>query len=114
MVQGSVGARLENQVALSLLKHQNFMEDARGRRCELQTLRTKEKKEVDFALVEDGRIEKIIEVKLSDAAISPSLSCFQQKYGFEAILLVKNLNVERMENSIQLRRAVNFLKELAV
>lgn len=97
MVQGSTGARLENLVAVSLLKHQNWLEGTRGIRCELRSLRTKEKKDVDFVLAEDGRIHKIIEVKLSDAAISPSLSYFHQKYGFEAVQLVKNLKVERME-----------------
>ena len=36
---------------------------------------------------------------------------FHQKYGFEALQLVKNLNVERTGTGIQLLRAVNFLKD---
>lgn len=114
MVQGNLGVRLENQVALSLLKHQNWIEDSKGKRCELKSLRTKEKKEVDFVLVEDGEVKVLVEVKLSDATISPSLHYFQQKYGFQAVQVVKNLNVERMEKGIQLRRAVDFLKDLAI
>lgn len=114
MVLDNPGMRLENQVAISLLKHQNYIEDTKGKRCELKTLRTKEKKEVDFALVENNEVQELVEVKLSGAAISPSLHYFHQKYGFEAVQLVKNLNVERVENTIQVRRAVNYLKELAI
>ncbi len=44
MVQGNEGIRLENLIAVSLLKHLNWIEDCKGVRCELMTLRTKEKK----------------------------------------------------------------------
>ena len=51
LVLGDEGIRLENLVAVSLLKHLNWVEDSKGIRCSLQTLRTKEKKEVDFVMV---------------------------------------------------------------
>jgi predicted AAA+ superfamily ATPase len=73
LVLGDEGVRLENLVAISLLKHSNWVEDSKGRRCSLQTLRTKEKKEVDFVLVEDGKPELIVEVILSDNTVSPAL-----------------------------------------
>jgi predicted AAA+ superfamily ATPase len=114
MVQGDMGARLENHIAVSLLKHLNYIEDSKGRRCELQTLRTKERKEVDFALVEDTEVQLLVEVKLSAAEISPSLRYFHQKYGFKAVQVVKNLSVERQEGGIQVRRALDFLKELHI
>ncbi len=112
MIKGDEGARLENLVAMSLLKHLNFTEDNKGKRCALQTLRTKEKKEVDFVMVEDDEPKLIIEVKLSDTKISPSLRYFHKKYGLEAAQVVKNINDERMVNGIQLRRAESFLREL--
>ena len=114
MVIGDEGIRLENLVAISLLKHLNWIEDCKGRRSELKTLRTKEKKEVDFVMVEDGEPKLIVEVKLSDTNISPSLNYFHKKYGFNAVQVVKNTNIERMVEGIQLRRAVNFLKDLII
>lgn len=112
MVKGDEGARLENLVATSLLKHLNHTEDTKGKPCRLETLRTKEKKEVDFVMVEDDEPKRIVEVKLSDAGISPALRYFHNKYGFEAAQVVKNLHNERMVDGIQLCRASNFLKKL--
>ena len=51
MVKGGEGVRFENLAAGCLLKHLNAIENYEGRRAELNYLRTKEKKEVDFALV---------------------------------------------------------------
>jgi len=114
MVQGDEGIRLENLIAVSLLKHLNWIEDCKGKRCELKTLRTKEKKEVDFVMVEDDEPELIVEVKLSDTSISPALHYFHEKYGFKAAQVVKNTNVERMVEGIELRRAADFLNELII
>ena len=114
LVLGDEGVQLENFVAISLLKHSNWVEDSKGKKCSLQTLRTKEKKEVDFVLVEDGKPELIVEVKLSDSTISPALHYFNKKYGMSAVQLVKNTNIERMVEGVALRRAAGFLKELAL
>jgi predicted AAA+ superfamily ATPase len=76
LVLGDEGVRLENLVAISLLKYANWVEDSKGKKCSLQTLRTKEKKEVDFVIVEEDKPKLIIEVKLSDTAISPIASLF--------------------------------------
>src|SRR3989338_1134774 len=47
-VEGNEGARLENLVALSLLKELHFMEDTLGATTQLNYLRTKDGKEIDF------------------------------------------------------------------
>ncbi len=114
LVLGDDGIRLENLVAVSLLKHLDWLEDSKGIRCSLKTLRTKEKKEVDFVMVEDDEPKLIVEVKLSDTGISPSLYYFHKKYNLEAAQVVKNSNIERMVEGVQLRRAQNFLKELSL
>ncbi len=114
MVLGDEGVRFENFIAVSLLKHRNWIEDSKGIRCALNTLRTKEKKEVDFVMVEDDEPQLIIEVKLSDTSISPSLHYFHKKYNMEAAQIVKNISVERMVGGVQLRRAQVFLKELSL
>ena len=112
MVKGDEGIRFENLVAGSLLKHLNAIEDYEGKRAKLKYLRTKEKKEVDFALVVEDRPIALVETKLSLATASPALKYFNRKYGFSAIQLVKNLRHERVSDSIELRKGVNFLKTL--
>ncbi len=44
------GIRFENMVALCLLKHLNAIEDYDGKRTALLYLRTKKRREVDFAV----------------------------------------------------------------
>ena len=73
MVKGDEGVKFENFIAVSLQKHLNAIEDYEGKRAALHYLRTKEKKEVDFALVvEDAQVE-LIEVKLSEKLINSLL-----------------------------------------
>ncbi len=54
MLLGNAGIRFENLVAVSLLKHLNAIEDYQGKKTSLKTLRTKEKKQVDFVLIVDA------------------------------------------------------------
>jgi hypothetical protein len=112
MVRGDDGPRFENMMAVCLLKHVNAIEDYRGRRAALHYLRTKEKKEVDFAIVEENQPIRIIETKLSDDRPSASLRYFHEKYGLEAVQVVRHLGQERMAGKIAIRRALNFLREL--
>ena len=114
LVIGDEGVRLENLVAVSLLKHLNWREDSKGTRCSLNTLRTREKKEVDFVMVENDEPQLIIEVKLSDNSISRSLHYFHKKYNMKAIQIVKNIRTERMAGGVELRKAFSFLKALSL
>jgi predicted AAA+ superfamily ATPase len=50
-------ARFENLVATSLPKKLNFLEDRDGYHYELNYIRDKEGREVDFAIVKDGKLE---------------------------------------------------------
>ncbi len=112
MVVGDQGIRLENMVAVSLLKHLNSIEDYQGKKTALNYLRTKEKKEVDFALVIDDKPVLLIECKLTDNKISPSLNYFHKKYTIPSTQIVRHLQQERMINGIELRRVVDFLSQL--
>lgn len=115
MVKGNDGVKFENFVAISLLKHLQAIEDYQGIRTKLSYIRTKDKKEIDFALVIDGEIDTVIEVKLADMKISPSLLYFQKKYQFpKAMQLVKNLKNERLEKNIEVRQAATFLSTLSI
>lgn len=78
-VLGDEGARFENLVATSLLKRLHFLEDRDGYRYELRYIRDKEGREVDFAIVKEGELEELIEVKYSDESISKSLIYYSQR-----------------------------------
>jgi len=112
MVMGDEGIRFENLVAVSLLKHLNAIEDYQGKRTGLRTLRTKEKKEVDFVLVVDEHPVQMIEVKLRDDTPSPTLQYFHKKYCIPALQLVRHAVLERVENNIEIRQAYGFLHRL--
>ncbi len=75
-VLGDDGARFENLVATSLLKRLHYLEDSQGYKYELRYIRDKEGREVDFAIVKEGELEELIEVKYSDDSIARSLSYY--------------------------------------
>jgi predicted AAA+ superfamily ATPase len=112
LVQGDDGAKLENFVAVSLLKHAYAKTDYRAEVSSLHYLRTKDGVEVDFALVCQDNVEHIIEVKLSDGVLSNALVSFQTKYHYPAIQLVKFLRNEYERDGIQVRSAEKFLSGL--
>ena len=112
MVKGDQGVRFENMVGVSMLKHVNAVEDYHGKRTTLHYMRTKEKKEIDFVLVVENQPIALIEAKLTETDISPSLRYFHQKYGIPAVQVVRHLRRERMAGSIELRRAFDYLNSL--
>jgi predicted AAA+ superfamily ATPase len=78
-VLGDEGARFENLVATSLIKRVHFLEDRDGFQYELRYIRDKEGREVDFAVLKDGELEELIEVKYTDEDISRSLSYYTER-----------------------------------
>lgn len=112
LVESGAGYRLENLFAVSLLKYVFLKIDYEAEPYALQYLRTKDKQEVDFALVRAGEVEQIIEVKSSDSTISQELSYFHAKYGFKTTQAVQHLKHEKTENGIIIRKAETLLNEL--
>jgi predicted AAA+ superfamily ATPase len=78
-VSDEVGARFENLIAASLLKRLHYIEDSEGINCELCYIRDKEGREVDFAILKDGKLDELIEVKSSDDGLSSSLNYYTQR-----------------------------------
>jgi predicted AAA+ superfamily ATPase len=78
-VPDATGPRFENLVASHLLKRLHLIEDRDGHRCELRYLRDKEGREVDFAILQDGLLKELIEVKYADESISPSLRYYAER-----------------------------------
>ena len=115
-IRGDEGARLENTVACSLLKHCHYQQDVTGRSLELNYLRTKDKREVDFLLSREGTPQEMIEVKLSGREISRHLLYFKTRYPeIKAVQIVQNLRQEEYhrERDIHLCNAGRYLSELS-
>lgn len=112
MVIGDEGARFENAVALSLLKHVYGLVDYKARNIRLHYLRTKEKEEVDFCLVRDEKAELMIEAKTRYREVPSSLSRFHKKQGIPALILAKEVKREQEISGVSVRRAERFLSEL--
>lgn len=112
-VKEDEGARFENVVACALLKRLHFLEDTKGDKAALYYVRDKEKREVDFLTVRDGRPEWLIETKLSDPEIS-SIKHFSGFFAKETkpILLLKNLKRELFLGGIQVKKAGSWLQGL--
>ena len=113
LVKDDVGARLENMVAVSLLKDLWARNDYRGESCHLHYLRTKEGHEVDFAISEDsGKITRLIECKHSDSRPDKNLVYFSRKYSIAAIQLVANLRTDHTNSNIEFYNTENYLSRL--
>ncbi len=89
------GARAETFVACHLLKAVEGWTDLGFGDFELRYLRDKQKREVDFLVVKDRKPWFLVEVKLSDPSLSPSLAYFQsQTKAVHAFQVVVNLPYE--------------------
>ncbi len=75
-VDGDLSAKLENVVALALLRELHLFEDTTGSKVSLYYLRDREKNEVDFLTIIDGKPALMVEVKVSDDNFSKSLYRF--------------------------------------
>lgn len=102
IVQDS-GARLENCVAVHLLKWVQYQRDALGLELELHHFRDQEQREVGFIITERRKPVVAIEVKLSDRGPTRSLRYFKNKFPqVEAIQLY--LSSDRSKEASQSAR----------
>ncbi len=112
-VKGDEGARLENAVAAALLKHVHFLHDAKGREIELRYVRTKDGREVDLAVIQDGRPVWLVEVKHGEETPAPSLAYFRDALKPDRTFqVVLNLRRETHQNGIEVVRATEWLASL--
>lgn len=86
-VEGDQGAKLENLVAISLYKEMLNRRYLEGENYSLHYLRTKDGREVDFAIAKNQQIKTLIEVKSSDTNFSEHFSHFSQFLPKQARLL---------------------------
>ena len=112
LVKGNDGIKVENLTAVSLLKYVCGEQDFMGNDTELHYLRTRDKREVDFCISDDGTLVKLIEVKLSKDNPDKNLLYFKEKYDISATQIVFKLKTEHIKHGIEIRDAIKFLKEL--
>ncbi len=111
-VTNGEGARFENLVATTLLKRVHFLQDALGEKIELYYLRDKEKREVDFAIVKDRRVEELYEVRLRDDKLSSSLRYYSEKLDPKfAFQVVADLSRGYTKGKIQINHPMNIFKQ---
>ena len=75
----AAGPRFENVVALHLSKLCDFWTDCGLGDFSLHYVRDKEKREVDFAILDRRKPWLLVETKLSDEALSPALRYFHER-----------------------------------
>src|SRR3989339_688633 len=103
------GARLENLIAAMLLKRIHFLEDYHGFRCALHYIRDKEGREIDFAVIKEGVLESLIEVKLNDEKPSKALQYYTQKLKpKKSIQIVGNLKRTYESKGIIVTNPIDF------
>ena len=86
----AAGPRLENLVAMHLLKLCHFLRDHDGHDVDLCYLRDRTGKEVDFLVTLKGRPWMAVEVKVSETSVDPSLVYFRDRlripYAYQVVL----------------------------
>jgi predicted AAA+ superfamily ATPase len=109
-VQAEEGFKLENLVALHLLKRNQFLEDTEGKRLRLGYLRDKRKREIDFVISENGTLSHLIEVKKSDDQFNTNLNYFASRLRpNHALQLVYNLRRPKDFEFYKVRDLTEFL-----
>ena len=112
-VKGDEGLKLENTCAVCLLKHVQYLQDMGGEDISLRYVRTRDGREVDFALCKENRVTTLIEVKLAENRPSPGLNYFHGRMpDVAAFQLVHNLRQEENVNGISVVAAGRWLSTL--
>lgn len=110
------GEKLENLVALSLMKEMDRIEDSTGRRGALHYLQNKQRKEIDFLVLIEGLQSLLVEVKSSDASRSEGFNYFGKFIkNYKGIQLVKNLSQDEertFEDGVEIRALAPWLAEM--
>ena len=106
------GARFENLIALHLLQKARNDNLLLGLDTKLHYIRDKEKREVNFALVKNNKIEKLIEAKLQKIELDKNLKYFCEKYELQGEQVVFNVINAYKNKGIKTVGAEEFLKYL--
>jgi uncharacterized protein len=110
------GARFENVAALHLKKLCDAWTDWGYGEFELAYIRDKEGHEVDFLILRDGRPYALMEMKLSDPDVSPSLRYFRERLKpAHAVQVVRDLSgasVQKRGDGVSVVSAASFFAHM--
>jgi hypothetical protein len=106
------GPRLENFVAVHLLKHVYATNDFLGKQIELGYLRTKDGREIDFCIHNHDKILNAIEVKSSDYEASRNCKWFFNKFQIPVSQWVRFARQESQDQGIRIIPLEKALGEL--
>lgn len=105
--------RLENMIASHLLKMAHFFYDTAGYKIELNFLRDRECREVDFLISVDKKPWLAVEVKSTNQEISKNLRYFAEKLKIPFVYqVIREKNVDFTQNNIRVISADKFLSGL--
>lgn len=97
-------SRFENLAALHLLKACHFWTDAAYGAFDLRFIRDKQRREVDFLVLREGRPWMLVECKSGDTDPSPALLYFQSQLGgTRAFQLVRRPGYDRLYTKTNVR-----------
>jgi predicted AAA+ superfamily ATPase len=115
-VLGDAGVKLENLTACALLKEIHFLEDCFGQQMELSFLKTRDGREIDFLVQNDGKPFAMIEVKWSDDTRSSNFPIFDRYLGdVKKIQLVKDCSREKTyPDGTEVRKAHKWLTSFSL
>lgn len=103
-------SKLENMIALHLLKFCHFLYDTQGYKANLHYLRDAEKREVDFLVTIENKPWFCVEVKSSFKSIPSSLKYFAQKLKIPFVYeMVKEENIDYIKDNVRIISADKFL-----
>ncbi len=74
-----MGLRLENLIALHLLRLVHYMSDCKGIKTELRFFRDERKREVDFIMLKDNKPWFAVESKLSAQSLDPNIKYLAER-----------------------------------
>ena len=114
-VEGDMGVKLENHVALSLLKEAHRVEDLYGDTISVHYCRSRNGQEIDFCIVKNKIVTHLIEVKLSDNQLSKQFNYFGSLFqDAKQIQWVKNCSrTQTFPNGAMICNAANGLSKLS-
>ena len=116
LITNGEAARIENLTACAIIKECHYREDTEGRSLGLNYLRSKDGREVDFAVSENGSVQQLIEVKAGNETMSASLGFFHRLFPDSmALQLVVNPKREKtFPDGSELRSLVPWLADISL
>ncbi len=106
------GARFENAVAGHLFKAAQYWTDQGVANVEVQFIRDREGREVDFLLLQNSRPWFLVECKVAETSFSHSLAYYSNKLGIPGIQLVQKSGIVRNQGNLLLISADRWLGHL--